>query len=105
MWHINELLQQCPEENVVFEQEFFPEFDNPNAGPISVTQVAEHIFEVSGERIERMLGYTNLESERGFEFFQKFLKENGIIQQLTDLGIEDGDTVRVSDLEFDYYPS
>lgn len=105
MWHINELLKECPTGQVVFEQEFFPEFDNPNAGPINVEQVDTHTYEVSGERVDRMLGYTNLESERGFEFFQKFLKDTGIIQQLNDLGIEEGDTVRVSDLEFDYYPS
>ena len=60
---------------------------------------------MTGERVERMLGYTNLESERGFEFFQKFMRENGIIDRLTDLGIEEGDTVRLYDLEFDYYPS
>lgn len=105
LWHINDLLKQCPEENVVFEQEFFPDFDNANMEPIEVVMTEPHVFEVSGERVDRMLGYTNLESERGFEFFQKFMKENGIIKQLTALGIEEGDTVRVSDLEFDYYPS
>lgn len=58
---------------------------------------------VEGPRIERMLGYTNLESEKGFEFFQKFLKENGILEELENLGIEDGDTVRMYGLQFDYY--
>lgn len=105
MWHINELLKQCPEEDTVFEQEFFPEFDNPNDGPILIDQVEPHLFEVSGERVERMLGYTNLETERGFEFFQKFMKENGIIERMEEMGIEEGDTVRIFDLEFDYYPS
>ena len=50
-----------------------------------------------------MLGYTNLESEKGFEFFQRFLKENGILEKLEELGIEEGDTVRMYGLEFDYY--
>ena len=54
-------------------------------------------------RIEKMLGYTNLESEKGFAFFQRFLKDNGILQMLEDLGIEEGDTVRLYGLEFDYY--
>ncbi|HBI71705.1 MAG TPA: GTPase CgtA, partial [Lachnospiraceae bacterium] len=40
----------------------------------------EHLFAVEGPRIERMLGYTNLDSEKGFEFFQKFLKDNGILE-------------------------
>ena len=58
---------------------------------------------VEGPRIEKMLGYTNLESEKGFVFFQNFLKENGILQELIDMGIQEGDTVRMYGLSFDYY--
>ena len=58
---------------------------------------------VEGPKIEKMLGYTNIESEKGFLFFQKFLKEQGILKELEDLGIQDGDTVRMYGLSFDYY--
>ena len=51
----------------------------------------------------RMMGYTNLEAEKGFAFFQRFLREQGIIKELENMGIEDGDTVRMYDFEFDYY--
>ena len=63
----------------------------------------EGVFLVEGPRVERMLGYTNLESEKGFDFFQKFMKENGILEQLEELGIEEGDTVKLYNLEFEYY--
>ena len=52
-----------------------------------------------------MLGYTNLETEKGFNFFQKFLKDNGILEELEKRGIQDGDTVRLYGLSFDYYKS
>ena len=58
---------------------------------------------VEGPRIEKMLGYTNLDSEKGFSFFQRFLKENKILDQLEEAGISEGDTVRMYDLKFDYY--
>ena len=58
---------------------------------------------VEGPRIEKMLGYTNLESEKGFVFFQNFLRENGILDKLEEAGIQEGDTVRMYGLEFDYY--
>ena len=58
---------------------------------------------VEGPRVEKMLGYTNLDSEKGFTFFQNFLKETGILKELEELGIEDGDTVRMYGLSFDYY--
>ncbi len=40
------------------------------------------IFIVEGPKIEKMLGYTNLDSEKGFAFFQRFLKEGGILEEL-----------------------
>ena len=58
---------------------------------------------VEGPRIEKMLGYTNLESEKGFAFFQGFLKDAGILDKLEELGIQEGDTVRMYGLSFDYY--
>ena len=63
----------------------------------------EGVFLVEGPTVERMLGYTNLESEKGFDFFQKFLKDKGILDELEALGIEEGDTVKLYNLEFDYY--
>ena len=63
----------------------------------------DNMYVVEGPRIERMLGYTNLDSEKGFQFFQKFLKTSGILEELERLGIEEGDTVRMYDLQFDYY--
>ena len=63
----------------------------------------EEVYVVEGPRIEKMLGYTNIDSEKGFEFFQNFLKTNGILEELEALGIKDGDTVRMYGLMFDYY--
>ncbi len=63
----------------------------------------EDEYVIEGPKIEKMLGYTNLESEKGFAFFQKFLKENGMLEQLEALGIQDGDTVRMYGHSFDYY--
>ena len=53
--------------------------------------------------IEKMLGYTNIESEKGFIFFQKFLRESGIIDELENQGVEEGDTIRMYGHKFDYY--
>ena len=63
----------------------------------------EHVYIVEGPKIEKMLGYTNLESEKGFLFFQKFLKDTGILDELEAAGIQEGDTVRMYGLAFDYY--
>ncbi len=68
-----------------------------------MTADEEDEYVVEGPKIEKMLGYTNLDSEKGFTFFQNFLKDAGILEELESLGIQEGDTVRMYGLSFDYY--
>ena len=90
-------------ENMIFEKEFEVEYMPDRNLPYTVEKNEDGEYVVEGPRIEKMLGYTNLESEKGFNFFQKFLKENGILQALEEAGIQEGDTVRMYGLVFDYY--
>ncbi len=100
------MLDNIEKKPVVFEQEFFPEdvLITENL-PFTVEKAEDdtHTFIVEGPKIEKMLGYTNLDSEKGFAFFQKFLKDGGILKELEAAGIEEGDTVRMYGFEFDYY--
>lgn len=105
LYDISNRLSQLDSKPIIFEQEFFPEyhFDTENE-PFTVEYDSEEDeYVVEGPRIEKMLSYTNLESEKGFKFFQDFLRENGILKQLEELGIEEGSTVRMYGLSFDYY--
>lgn len=106
LYHVYEMLQDIGEEPTVFEQEYFPEVQSGDLSsePFTVEYNAEEDeYVVEGPRIEKMLGYTNLDSEKGFLFFQNFLKNNGILEQLEELGIKEGDTVRMYGLSFNYY--
>lgn len=105
LWYVNKLVKEAPDEVIEFVPEMDVTFnDNPEL-PFEVlkSEDEEGVYIVEGPRIERMLGYTNLESEKGFAFFQKFLKDNGILDMLEELGIQEGDTVRLYGHEFDYY--
>lgn len=105
LYYVRRMLDQMDDAPVVFEKEIDTDtlFDNPNEA-FYVEKESEGRFVVYGPRVDRMLGYTNLESEKGFSFFQKFLRETGILKQLKELGVAEGDTVVVGDyLEFDYY--
>jgi len=98
------MLDDIHEEPTVFEREFvLDEMDFADEPYTVEYDEKENMYVVEGPRIERMLGYTNLDSEKGFQFFQKFLKTSGILEELERLGIEEGDTVRMYDLQFDYY--
>lgn len=106
LYAVNELLKTMDSKPMIYEKEFDPNlyYDNPSE-PFTVAkdEEEEDIFVIEGPRIEKMLGYTNLESEKGFLFFQNFMKENGILEQLEEFGIKDGDTVRIYGHEFEYY--
>lgn len=103
LFEIRDLLAKCPKETFVYEPEFDPALNFFKDEPYTVTRADDGAFVVEGPKIDKMLGYTNIESEKGFLFFQKFLKEQGILKDLEERGIVDGDTVRMYGHEFDYY--
>ena len=105
LYYVSSAVDTMEDVPVIFEQEYFPETEITYGNdPYTVTyDKEEQEYVIEGPRIEKMLGYTNLESEKGFVFFQNFLKENGILSELEALGIQEGDTVRMYGLSFDYY--
>ncbi len=103
LYHVQELLKTCPDEITIYEPEFDPALRFFDDEPFTVELNEDGEYVVEGPRIEKMLGYTNIDSEKGFLFFQRFLKEQGILKQLEELGIQEGDTVRMYGLMFDYY--
>lgn len=105
LYYVQDMLSQINEPPTVFEPEFNPDTDIVVGNePYTVSfDEKKNEYVVEGPRIEKMLGYTNLDSERGFKFFQEFLKNNEILDELEALGIQEGDTVRMYGLAFSYY--
>lgn len=105
LYDVRRMLDGLDDKPAIFEQEYFPEMAlAASDDPYTVTyDELEQEYVVEGPKIEKMLGYTNLESEKGFAFFQSFLKNAGILDKLEELGIQEGDTVRMYGLSFDYY--
>ena len=105
LYYVNAQLKTLDRAPIVFEPEYFPGEELIHIDlPYTVEyDEEEEMYVVEGPKIEKMLGYTNLDSEKGFQFFNKFLKDSGILDELEALGIEEGDTVRMYGLQFDYY--
>ncbi|MDD7770905.1 GTPase ObgE [Suipraeoptans intestinalis] len=103
LYYVSRELETMDQAPVIFNQEYFPEEELIYENLPYTVEVEDGIYVVEGPKIEKMLGYTNLDSEKGFAFFQKFLKEAGILTKLEEAGIAEGDTVRMYGLQFDYY--
>ena len=105
LYYVAEELQKMDQKPVVFEQEYFPEDELIYEElPYSV-ELVDGMYVVEGPKIEKMLGYTNLDAEKGFVFFQRVLKNTGILDELEAAGIQDGDTVKMYGLQFEYLKS
>ncbi|SEQ42666.1 GTP-binding protein [Lachnospiraceae bacterium NE2001] len=102
-----QMIQTAPDDVM----EFTPEISLEEYGsrieelPFTVEKSADedNVYIVEGPRIEKMLGYTNLEDNKGFKFFQDFMVKNGIIDELKALGIQEGDTVMVYGWAFEFF--
>ena len=82
------------EQYVYFEEEKEPDF--------KVRRENENYI-VKGPLIENLIYRTNFEVYESVNHLQKVLEDKGVIQQLKDLGIQDGDNVVIGDVEFDFY--
>ncbi len=105
LYYVSRTISEINDKPIVFEQEFFPDTMIKTAEDAYTVEYDEAAKEyvVEGPKIEKMLGYTNLDSEKGFAFFQKFMADNGILDELEALNIQEGDTVRMYGFSFEYY--
>jgi GTP-binding protein len=101
---VADVLDNYPDD-ITFEPDYEAFFEPEQADEsITVTKDGEGRYRIEGPGIERILGYTNMADEKGFSFFQRFLKEKGLIKRLEEMGIQENDTVQIYELEFDYLP-
>lgn len=82
------------EERVVFKAE-------PEAAAFEISRDNE-VFVVSGEKIEKLVRMTNLNSYDSIQRFARIMRKMGVDQGLRDKGAKDGDTVRIGDFEFEF---
>ncbi|MDR1536994.1 MAG: GTPase ObgE [Clostridiales bacterium] len=103
MQRVSDILEDYPSD-IVFEENYeeYEELQLAKA-PFTVEKLDESTYSVEGASLERMLGYTSLEAEKGMAFFQKYLRDKGIIDELEAQGIHEGDTVYLHGRQFDYY--
>ncbi len=60
------------------------------------------VYNVEGKWVQKIIGSTNFEDTESLQYFQRALKNKGVIEELEKMGIKEGDTVRIYDIEFDY---
>jgi GTP-binding protein len=63
----------------------------------------DDVYVVKGADIERLISMTNFDNDEAVQRVQLIMKRIGLEEALAKAGLKNGDTVRIRDVEFDYY--
>lgn len=98
-YKVGELLRELPvEEETITEEDFIYEAKEEGW----TVKCEDGIFTVEGEVIKRVLRKVNFDDTESLQYFQRAIKKLGISDELDRMGIQEGDTVRIYDIEFEY---
>ncbi len=87
----------------IYEADYVPEDPLVDRDNFDVTVRNENgLFIVEGEWLERLMGNINFDDRESLQYFQRVLKDKGVIKALEDKGVGDGDPVSIYDFEFDF---
>ena len=70
--------------------------------PLFTVRRENEAYVVEGTWIENLVLSTNMSDDESFNYFQRTLRNKGVIEALEHAGIKEGDTVRMYDFEFDF---
>ncbi len=87
------LLEESQDEEVIYTAKEEVPFE---------IHIDDGVYVVEGSWLKKVLGSTNITNYESLQYFQRALKKKGVISALEKMGIQEGDTVRIFDTEFDY---
>jgi len=100
---VTSLLDEIEDEPLVDESDYFVEdIDFTDKHEINYFMDGE-VYCVAGDYIERLMYSTDIDDIESLRRFQNVLKNKGVFEKLRDMGVEDGDTVRILSFEFEFY--
>jgi GTP-binding protein len=78
-----------------------PDFAKKSDHEIIITK-QDDVYIVEGDWLLKVVGSVNFDDDESLKYFQRVLRNGGVIEKLEQAGINEGDTVSIYDLEFDY---
>ncbi|MBP3581491.1 MAG: GTPase ObgE [Clostridia bacterium] len=82
--------------------EFVPfVYERPNPNKYEIEEVEEGVFEVTGGFIDELVRGVVLDDPQSFAYFQRVLKDKGIIKELKKRGADEYSTIRIKDIDFE----
>lgn len=101
LYYVSEQLKVLPDTILVSESDTTTVYTAEEEKPFEIAR-ENGIFVVDGPWVRKIVNSTNFSDYESLQYFQRAIKKRGIIDALEEMGINEGDTVRLHDFEFDY---
>ena len=102
--YVTQLLQEVEDVELVTEEEMYrPELDVQEEEGLTIEIDEDGVYVVEGKALRRIMYSVNFDDMESLQYFQKAMESQGVFDRLREMGIEDGDTVRIYELEFEFY--
>ena len=101
---VSQLLNEVEEVELVSQEEMYrPELDVDDEAGLKIEVDEDGIYVVTGKELRRIMYSVNFDDMESLQFFQAKMEAKGVFDMLREAGIEDGDTVKIYELEFEFY--
>ncbi|MDD7183393.1 Obg family GTPase CgtA, partial [Peptostreptococcus porci] len=99
-----QVLAESSEIELVSEDEIYRPEDDVNEDEGLFIEVDENgVYVVKGKELRRIMYSVNFDDVESLQYFQNQMESRGVFDKLRDMGIEDGDSVKIYELEFEFY--
>lgn len=101
---VSQLLNEVEEVELVSQEEMYrPELDVDDEAGLKIEVDEDGIYVVTGKELRRIMYSVNFDDMESLQFFQAQMEAKGVFDMLREAGIDDGDTVKIYELEFEFY--
>ncbi len=96
-------LEQEPQEEEILElYDFEKDKEDPDYREIHASKVGNN-YVLEGKQLRKIFNSTNFNDSGSLRYLYKYIEKNGAIEKLKEMGLSEGDTIRVFNYEFEYY--
>ncbi|HBG7745055.1 TPA: Obg family GTPase CgtA, partial [Clostridioides difficile] len=101
--YVSKMLKELEDVELVSEEEMYrPELDIGTEEELSI-DIEDGVYVVTGKALRRIMYSVNFDDMESLQYFQKAMESQGVFDRLREMGIEDGDVVKIYELEFEFY--
>ena len=101
-FQLDHLAQEPEEEEYVELFDFEKDDQDPDYRTVYVER-EDDAYVLSGKQLEKIFNSTNFNDSGSLRYLYKYIEKSGAMDELKEMGVEEGDTIRIFDYEFEYF--